>query len=59
VKTLFFHLLAIAIVSAFTFFGSYILYKIVDALNPLRVTGEQEDIEFDMSQHGEAEANRR
>ena len=47
------HLAALAIVTAFTAVGSYILYKVVDAVIPLRVTAEQEDIGLDISQHGE------
>jgi Amt family ammonium transporter len=53
-KTFLFHLLALVIVAAFTFFGSYVLYKIADAVNPLRVTDEQEETGLDLSQHGEA-----
>jgi Amt family ammonium transporter len=56
VTTLLFHLLALAIVSCFTFFGSYVLYKIADAVSPLRVTTEQEELGLDLSQHGEAVA---
>ena len=53
-KTFLVHLLALAIVSIFTFGGSYILYKITDFLIPLRVTKEQEDIGLDLSQHNES-----
>ena len=41
------------IVSAFSFFGSLILYKITDLIIPLRVTAEQETVGLDLSQHGE------
>jgi len=53
-KTFFIHLLALVIVSVFTFGGSYILYKVTDFLIPLRVTKEQEDIGLDLSQHNES-----
>ncbi len=52
--TFLFHLLGLAIVSTYCFVGSYILYKITDALIPLRVTLEQEIIGLDVSQHGES-----
>jgi Amt family ammonium transporter len=55
-KTFLIHLLAIAIVGAYTFFGSYILYKVVDAITPLRVAKEDEDLGLDLSQHGEIAA---
>jgi ammonium transporter, Amt family len=51
--TFLYHLLALVIVSAYTFFGSFILYKITDLIIPLRVTAEQEKIGLDLSQHGE------
>jgi Amt family ammonium transporter len=47
------HLIALVIVSAFTFFGSLILFKITDLIIPLRVTPEQEEVGLDLSQHGE------
>ncbi len=52
-KTFMYHLLALVIVGAFTFVGSYILLKVTDAIIPLRVTAEQEDVGLDISQHGE------
>lgn len=48
-----YHLLAIVIVSAFSFGGSFVLYKLTDMLIPLRVPLEQEEIGLDISQHGE------
>ncbi len=48
------HLSALAIVSVFTFGGSYILYKITDMIFPLRVTKEEEDYGLDLTQHGES-----
>src|SRR3954447_26801160 len=52
-KTFFYHLLALVIVSAYTFIGSFILYKVTDLIIPLRVTEEQEELGLDLSQHGE------
>jgi len=47
------HLIALAIVSAFSFLGSLILFKITDLIIPLRVTEGQEAEGLDLSQHGE------
>jgi ammonium transporter, Amt family len=51
--TFFMHLLALVLVSGWTFGGSYALYWIVDKLIPMRVTPEQERRGLDKSQHGE------
>ncbi|MBX6315551.1 MAG: ammonium transporter [Isosphaeraceae bacterium] len=51
--TFLYHLLALVIVAAYTFFGSWILYKVTDLIIPLRVTEEQEVTGLDLSQHGE------
>ncbi len=48
------HLLALVIVSAFAFIGSYILLIITNALIPLRVTEEEENLGLDISQHDES-----
>lgn len=48
------HLLALVIVTAFAFTGSYILFKVTDMIIPLRVKPEQEDSGLDISQHGES-----
>jgi Amt family ammonium transporter len=40
-------------VSIFAFFGSLLLLKITDMIQPLRVTAEEETLGLDMSQHGE------
>lgn len=48
------HLVALVGVAGFSFFGSYLLYKIVDAISPLRVTPAEEDAGLDVSQHGES-----
>jgi Amt family ammonium transporter len=55
-KTFLMHLLAIVIVGAYTFFGSYLLYKVVDAITPLRVARADEEMGLDLSQHGEIAA---
>jgi len=52
--TFLYHLLALVIVSIYTFGGSWILYKIVNAVLPMRVTAEQEEIGLDISQHNES-----
>ena len=39
--------------SAFSFVGSFLLFKLTDWILPLRVTPEQEAIGLDLSQHGE------
>ncbi len=49
-----YHLLALLIVSAYTFFGSLLLYKVTAFFIPLRVTAEQEVLGLDLSQHGES-----
>jgi len=45
--------LAVAVVAAFAFFGSYVLLKVIDKVTPLRVTPEEEERGLDQSQHGE------
>lgn len=52
--TFLYHMLALVIVALFAFFGSLLLYKIVDALLAMRVTAEQESRGLDRSQHGES-----
>lgn len=53
--TLFFtHMKALLIVSAFAFFGSFILLKLTDLISPLRVSEEEEELGLDISQHGES-----
>lgn len=47
------HMIALVLVSAFTFFGAIILYKVTDFIIPLRVSEESENIGLDQSQHGE------
>ena len=49
--------LTVAVVSAFAFFGSYLLLRLVDVFSPLRVSAKEEDEGLDMSQHGEEAYN--
>jgi Amt family ammonium transporter len=53
-RTFLLHLAALGIVAVFAGGGSYLLYKVTNAIIPLRVTDEQEDIGLDLSQHGES-----
>ena len=48
------HLLALLLVSAFTFFGSLLLYRVVVLFTPLRVSAEEEAMGLDISQHEES-----
>ncbi len=52
-ETFLHHLLALVIVSVFSFVGSLILYKVTDLIIPLRVTDDEEREGLDLSQHGE------
>ena len=47
------HCAALVFVAAFSFTGSWLLYRLTDMVIPLRVTEEQEDLGLDLSQHGE------
>ena len=47
------HCGALVFVALFSFAGSWLLYKITDAIIPLRVSPEQEALGLDLSQHGE------
>lgn len=44
---------SVLIVAAFSFFGSFLLLKIINVFSPLRVSSEEEDTGLDLSQHGE------
>lgn len=46
-------LIAVGVVAAFAFFGSYLLLKAINVFSPLRVSPEEEDAGLDLSQHGE------
>jgi Amt family ammonium transporter len=48
------HLLALVIVSVFTFGGSYMLLKLTNIIIPLRVKPEDEEDGLDISQHHES-----
>jgi len=50
-------LIAVGVVAAFAFFGSYLLLKAINAFSPLRVSPEEEDAGLDLSQHGEEAYN--
>jgi Amt family ammonium transporter len=50
------HLLALVVVTAFAFIGSWFLYRIVDSLWPMRVSVDAETDGLDLSQHGEVAA---
>jgi Amt family ammonium transporter len=52
-KLLLTHLAALVLVSVFTFGGSWVLYKVVDFVTPLRVDEHNEQLGLDLSQHGE------
>jgi Amt family ammonium transporter len=41
------------VVSAFAFFGTYTILKVVDHFSPLRVSPKEEEDGLDISQHGE------
>jgi ammonium transporter, Amt family len=47
------HMVALVLVSVFTFFGAYLLYKFTNLFVPLRVSEESEAIGLDLSQHDE------
>jgi ammonium transporter, Amt family len=47
------HYGALLFVAAFSFGGSYVLYKLTDLIIPLRVSSDQEELGLDLSQHGE------
>jgi Amt family ammonium transporter len=51
--TFLYHMLALVIVSAYSFGGSYLLYIITDRIVPLRVSEEDELEGLDFTQHGE------
>ncbi|MCY1375929.1 hypothetical protein D9M69_633810 [compost metagenome] len=47
------HIMALVLVSGFTFFGSYFLFRFTNLFIPLRVSEESEIIGLDLSQHDE------
>jgi Amt family ammonium transporter len=46
-------LVAVAVVTPFAFFGSYLLLKLVNVFSPIRVSPQAEDAGLDLSEHGE------
>jgi Amt family ammonium transporter len=46
-------LIAVVVVAAFAFFGSYALLRLIKIFSPLRVSEEEEETGLDLSQHGE------
>jgi Amt family ammonium transporter len=51
-------LVAILLVGAYSFFGSYLLYRVSDAIIPLRVSDHQETLGLDITQHDETVSSR-
>lgn len=45
--------LAVVVVAAFSFGGSYVILRLLNKVSPLRVSAEEEDQGLDLSQHGE------
>ncbi|MEZ4786680.1 MAG: ammonium transporter [Flavobacterium haoranii] len=48
------HMIALVLVSGFTFFGALALYKLTNIIIPLRVSDESERVGLDLSQHNES-----
>mgnify|MGYP002381282201 CR=1 FL=1 len=53
-KTFTHHIVGLVGVSAFAFFGSYLIYYITNLIEPLRVSKEEETLGLDITQHGES-----
>ena len=51
-------LVALAIAAPFAFFGSWVLYRVTDAVIPLRVSERQELVGLDLTQHDETVSSR-
>ncbi len=47
------HMVALVLVSVFTFCGAFVLYKVTNFIIPLRVSHESEQMGLDLSQHDE------
>ena len=52
-QTFYAHVLALVLVSAYCFFGSYALYYLVNRIIPMRVSVEEEEAGLDLSMHHE------
>ncbi len=50
-------LAAVAVIAPFSFFGSFVLLKLVNVFSPLRVSEEAENAGLDLSEHGEEAYN--
>jgi Amt family ammonium transporter len=48
------HIVALVLVSAYSFFGSWLLYWVVNRVIPFRVSSDEEHAGLDKSQHGES-----
>jgi Amt family ammonium transporter len=57
-KVFFVQILALAIAAPYAFAGSWVLYKLTDAIIPLRVSERQELIGLDITQHDETVSSR-
>ncbi len=53
-RTFLMHLVGLVIVAAFSFGGSYLLYKLVNLVIPMRVDSKDEEMGLDLSQHDES-----
>ncbi len=47
------HMIALAIVVAYSFFGSLLILKITDVISALKISPEEKEVGQDVSQHGE------
>ncbi len=47
------HMIALVIVVAFIFIGSFVILKITDLISPMTVSSEEKKVGSDMAQHGE------
>jgi Amt family ammonium transporter len=50
---LFSQILAVVVIAAYSFFGSFVLLKAINIFSPLRVTPENEEKGLDLAEHGE------
>ena len=53
-ETFKYHIIALFIVSGFTFFESFLIFKLTGLMTRLRVTPEEERLGLDLSQHSES-----
>lgn len=47
------HMIGLAVVVAFTFFGSLLILKVTDLISSLKISPEEKEVGQDLSQHGE------